>query len=142
MKILKARENIQKQKKMFFVYKSIQILQRPIHAYSSFVVTLFGYSCAKLFKDIIYSIIINVLVIKCEKSVRKYNTHSVDMLSSDRWYSLVIHAEDVIQVILFCFIFNQQLHLQENTSIWYHPSSLRPLKHTVSLPCFPVSYRG
>lgn len=138
MKMLEARENIQKHKMMFFVFKSIQILQRPIHAYSSFIVTLFGYSCAKLFKDII----INVLVIKCEKSVRKYNTPSVDMLSSDRWYSLVIHAEDVIQVILFCFIFNQQLHLQENTSIWYHPSSLSPLKHTVSLPCFPVSYRG
>lgn len=34
-------------------------------------------------------------------------------LGRDRWYSLVIHAEDIIQVILLGFIFNQRLHLPE-----------------------------
>lgn len=27
--------------------------------------------------------------------------------------SLVVHAEDVVQVVLLCFIFNQRFHLQE-----------------------------
>ena len=38
-------------------------------------------------------------------------------------YSLVVHAEDIVQVILLCFIFNQQLHLQERTNTRCHPSS-------------------
>ncbi len=69
--------------------------------------------------------------------------------TKQREYSLVIHAEDIIQVILLRFIFNQQLHLQERTNIWCHLSSdcwtkgnIRPVAHTLPRSCGPLSITG
>lgn len=49
----------------------------------------------------------------------------------DRRHSLVIHAEDVVQVVLLGFIFNQRLHLRRGTSI----------KNPSRLPAVSVSYK-
>lgn len=49
-------------------------------------------------------------------------------------YSLVIHAEDVVQVVLLSFIFNQRFHLQQRANIRNHSSSHTEPEHTHTLP--------
>lgn len=48
-------------------------------------------------------------------------------------YSLVIHAEDVVQVVLLSFIFNQRFHLQQRANIRNHSASHTEPEHTHSL---------
>lgn len=52
-------------------------------------------------------------------------------------YSLVIHAEDVVQVVLLSFIFNQRLHLQRRANISNHSSSHTHNQNTHSPSCGP-----
>lgn len=55
-------------------------------------------------------------------------------------YSLVIHAEDVVQVVLLSFIFNQRLHLQQRQNIRNHSSSYTEPEHTHAPLCGPQCF--
>lgn len=65
------------------------------------------------------------------------NMQTVNKQRVKKHYSLVIHAEDVVQVVLLSFIFNQRLHLQQRANIRTHSSSHTEPEHTHSPSCGP-----